>query len=184
MAYMLPEVKRHEGFWPTPTPFQVPQPYALAISSLGRIKISGLQKQLFLTPVPPADAADTTFGCPDEGHIWNPVAYSRAVEFAKKLGLHFSSVDLTLKMGSSWWLFRPVYAHGHFRLDCPYPQENFTNTTAAVAMLYCNDGTDGLYNPIIDLPALGADTFGSMLRDPPADIAVSAFYAVIDSNEQ
>jgi len=162
-------------------PFEVPAPFALAISQLGAIKISGLPEELYLSPTVPADS-DTKFGCSNL-IVWSPVVYSKYVLQAKKLGLQFSTVDLEVKLGSSWWLFRPSDDNQSFALQAPYPEENFTVNTAILASLFCNTDTRGFNNPIIDLAPLGTQTFGTFLRKPVADLSVNSFYAITEEKE-
>lgn len=159
-----------------PRPFQIPEPFALPISQLGQIKVSGMPAQLYFSPTVPADA-HISFGCHPE-HNWCPDVYARAVEFAKKLGMRFSSVDLTVKMGSSWWLYRPVNEAETFRLDCPFPEENFTANTAVIASLFTNTANNGFNNPVIDLAPLGNRNYGSMLRNPPQQLSLNTYYAI------
>lgn len=44
-----------------PDPFEIPSPFALAITQLGAIKLSGMTRQLYLSPSAPA-GSDTNFG--------------------------------------------------------------------------------------------------------------------------
>ncbi|CAA0835223.1 Unknown protein, partial [Striga hermonthica] len=118
---------------------------------------------------PPADY-DTEYGCPNN-LPWTPADYSRAVEQAKKLGLRFTAPDLTVKMGSSWWLYRPNNAVANFSLTCPYPEENFTENTVTLATLFTINVDGTFYNPIIDPADLGDINYGSMLLRPPRGIA-------------
>lgn len=162
-----------------PSPFEVPLPFAYAISQLGHIKISGLPRELFYAPTTPA-GADENF-CLPQGHIWIPSRYAQQVDYAKTLGLKFAPVDLTVKMGSSWWLYRPTTVGTIEQLQCPFPEENFTESTAMLAMLFCIAPDAGLHNPIVAPDAFGNDNFGSMARLDTPQIAVNFYYAVIDS---
>ena len=86
--------------------------------------MSGLLKQIYLSPSAPASAGDN-FGCPAE-YLWSPAAYNNAFEYAKKLQIKFSTVDLTMKTGLISWLHRLVGEGSGITLLCPYPEENFT----------------------------------------------------------
>jgi len=164
-----------------PAHFQVPSPFALAITQLGQIKLSELPEEIYLSPTIPADAA-VNF-CLPEDDVWKPVEYAKAVANAKILGLQFSDVDLESKLGSSWWLYRPVQEDDEFRLECPYPEENFTLNTTILAALFCNNNDDGFLNPIIDLDAIGTAVFCSLLRYPPEDISLNVYYAITETPE-
>ena len=59
-------------------------------------------------------------------YIWSDFTYSDAVDFAEKLGMRFATVDLTVKVGSSWWLFRPRELGDFYELLCPLPGDNYT----------------------------------------------------------
>ncbi|OMO82839.1 hypothetical protein COLO4_22802 [Corchorus olitorius] len=164
-----------------PSPFEVPQPYALAISHLGRVRTSGLPNQMLLTPSLPEDLSPT-FGLA-ENEVWSPYAYARSVEYAKSIGMRFATVDLSVKLGSTWWLYRPVLEEGLFSLQCPIPGENFTNATAILASLFCVDANGGFLNPVFDTGILGADSYGTMLRlrHPRERIDLSTYWAFDDS---
>lgn len=162
-------------------PFEIPQPYALALSQLGQMKVSGLPDELYVTPMIPTDAGGNL--CLPTGITWSAATYNRAVDFAKKIGLQFSTVDLGVKMGSSWWIYRSVEEDNLFQLSCPVPEENFTMQTAALRTLFCINAAGGLNNPIFNLDPLGNDTYGTMLRNPPHRVDVSTFYAVEGSFE-
>jgi len=163
-----------------PTPFEVPQPYALAISQLGMLKLSGEVQELFLSPTIP-DGADINF-CLEAAEAWSPVQYSTALEQAKKLGLRTSTVDLTVKMGSSWWLYRPVSEGDTFALECPWNEENFTANTAVLATLFCNNATGGFNNPIVTLDQLGDKNVGTMLYGMTNLMSRNTYYAVSDES--
>ncbi|KAL5166773.1 hypothetical protein HKD37_18G051677 [Glycine soja] len=65
--------------------------------------------------------------------------YSQNVEIAKKLGLRFCGMDLTVKMGSSWWLYA-LRDGRFFELSCQLREENFTVESAVVrALFWVND---------------------------------------------
>lgn len=164
-----------------PEPFKIPQPYALAIEHFGRFKASGLPSEVYYTPTVDADLVN--FGCTDAAHPWSPINYSRAVSNASKLGLQFSTADLTVKMGSSWWLYRSVNVNNNIRLECPLPEENFTESTAVVACLFCADEAGNPHNPIINNADIGNQIFGSMARNLPAEYAVNCYYAIAPQAE-
>ncbi|CAJ2627943.1 unnamed protein product [Trifolium pratense] len=88
-----------------PDPFEVPEPYALAISQLGKVKIRGLRDEVVALPTIPV-AHGTRFGLPGDER-WNQSDYCLAVDCAKKIGIWFKTVDLKVKMGSTWWLLKP-----------------------------------------------------------------------------
>jgi hypothetical protein len=182
LNYMDGRVDANYRFTPqVPEPFEVLLPYALAIQQIGKVKISGMTEEKFFSPTAPA-GMDASFGLPLP-NSWNPMAYSRAVDIAKKLGLSFATPDLTVKMGSPWWLYRPVQTGISVTLQCPFPEENFTESTAVLAGLFCYHVTNGLYNPIIELNPLGNANYGTMLRNAPPDFALNVYYAISAKNE-
>lgn len=159
-----------------PEPFEVPEPYALAIEQLGSIKVSGKRDEQYLMPTIQV-AHIPRCGLPGNRR-WTPSAYCQAVEMAKKIGLHFSSVDLSVKMGSSWWLYRAVQDGNHFELQCMIPEENYTEQTAALRNLYSVDGHGGYQTNIVDLTPLGNTCYGSMFRNPQDRVDLAVYYAV------
>lgn len=150
-----------------PQPFEVPEPYALAISQLGSIKVRGMRKESYFLPTISADHT-TGFDLPG--------AYCKAVEQAKKIGLHFASVDLSVKMGSSWWLYQP---HQDGDLFCLIPEENFTVQTAMLRNLFSVNADGGYQSDIVDLTPLGNTCYGVMCRNPPEREDVAIYCAVI-----
>lgn len=162
----------------TPVQFKVPIAYALAISQLGRFKVSGLMIEYYYTPmITEEDAANF---CLEEGEQWSPTAYVQAVEIAEKAGMKFHTVDLSVKKGSAWWLLKPQETNTTtFRLLCPFPEENFTIEDALVHALFCVNSNFGFMNPIFDLTPLGPNEYGSMLRNPMDRIDVATFNAVV-----
>ncbi|DAZ87289.1 TPA_asm: coat protein [Arceuthobium sichuanense virus 5] len=158
-----------------PAPLEVPRPYALAISQLGRFKSSGAVEEGYYSPTISVDAPTFLIM---QGSFWSSSIYTQAMEFAKNLGLKFSTPDLGVKMGSSWWLYKPVQEQNHFRLSCLIPEENFTVTTAVLRTLFCSNGTGGVLSELFDLASLGAVDYGSMLRNPPAGVDQSTYNAI------
>lgn len=51
-----------------------------------------------------------------------------------------------MKKGSSWRIYRPVPTENSVQLECPYPEENFSDYTAVLALLFCKNATSGVYN--------------------------------------
>lgn len=162
----------------TPQPFELPLPYALAISQLGAVKTHGSPQEGYYCPTIPATTSNFLLPA---GISWNPPTYSRAVEYAKSLGLKFTQPDLDVQMASTWWLYRPVLTGLHFCLECPLPEENFTLNTAVLRTLFCNDATGGFMVNLFDLTPVGTDTYGSMLRNPQYEVDVTTYYAIEDA---
>lgn len=88
-----------------------------------------------------------------------------------------------VKLGSSWWLYCPTAEDEAFRLECPYPEENFTLNNAVLATLFTNTATGGFNNAITDTASLGTKTYGSFVRNPPPDISIQTYYAIIEEPE-
>nr|QPL17794.1 coat protein [Pistacia cryptic virus] len=164
-----------------PVPFEVPRPYALAISQLGQIKASGLPTEEYFSPIS-SDTASANF-CLPAGALWSPINYCRSVEYAKRIGIQFTTVDLSVKMGSTWWLYRPIQEQDVFALHCPLPEENFTRATACLHSLFCVNAAAGFFNPIFNLNALGDADYGTMLRTPPDRVDLSTYFAIEDAPE-
>ncbi|OIT06636.1 hypothetical protein A4A49_02124 [Nicotiana attenuata] len=163
----------------TPAPFEVPVPYALAIQQLGVVEAR--KRTAFIPTLTKADGESTFLPASAK---WNPCGYTQAVEFCKSIGLRFQSVDLSVKIGSSWWLFRPVLEGNYFELRCPLPEDNFTESGSVLHTLFLHDADDGPNNAIMDLSAIPDKNYGSMLRNPPQGISVNSFFAINDDVAQ
>ncbi|KAK3034357.1 hypothetical protein RJ639_032255 [Escallonia herrerae] len=121
------------------------------------------------------DAAN--FGLP-QGSKWSAPLYAQAVEYAKSLGLQFTTVDLNGKLGSSWWLYKQNVEEDFFSLDCIIPEDNYTPETAVLHTLWCINEESGFDNEFVDLSPLGTHVYGSMLRNPHAGINLDTYFAI------
>ncbi|KAK3041664.1 hypothetical protein RJ639_001474 [Escallonia herrerae] len=155
---------------------EIPAPFALAISHLGLFKVSSRTDDLKVGPTfSAADAAN--FGLP-QGSKWSAPLYAQAVEYAKSLGLQFTTVDLNGKIGSSWWLYKQNVEEDFFSLDCIIPEDNYTPETAVLHTLWCINEESGFHNEFVDLSPLGTHVYGSMLRNPHAGINLDTYFAI------
>ncbi|CAL1395757.1 unnamed protein product [Linum trigynum] len=159
-----------------PNNFRVLAPYALAISQLGMLNVTSLTREVRLTP--DVDAADAGSYLLPSGATWCPAAYGQACEFAEKIGLLLGPVDLSQKIGSSWWVYKVRVEEDIMTLQCPIPEDNFSVESALVRSLFLRtDGSEG-DNWIFEVESFSLDDYGSMLRNPPEDIAITTFFAV------
>lgn len=165
-----------------PANFPLPGPYALAITQLGAIKVSGLTTVTKVCPT--LSAQDAPRMMIPANLRWNLQAYHRAVEFAKKLGLKFEAPDLTMKIGSSWWLFDNNETDDMVNFRCRLPEDNFTPQTAVIACLFAAAADDNFVNPIVDLTPLEDVDYGTMLRNPPAEFNVTCYLVLNDESEE
>jgi len=107
------------------------------VSQLGSVKVSGMTEEFTLTPII-GEFGGSRLGL-SKGTTWCSFRYSQNVEIAKKLGLRFCGMDLTVKMGSSWWLYA-LRDGRFFELSCQLREENFTVESAVVrALFWVND---------------------------------------------
>lgn len=159
-----------------PDHFEIPTPFAFAISQLGVVEVSSLPRRMICYPT--ADLADASNHLVGNKRNWSQTAYAEAVRYAKYLGMSFSTVDLDIKVGSSWWLFKPDVTDGLLSIRCPLPEDNYTLAGATVFMLFYHDvGSD----PAIDLfniDSLGNDDYGSFIRNPRDGFNASSYYAI------
>lgn len=158
------------------TPFEVLIPFVLAINQVGIVNVSSLTKELILLP----DASPTAAAryLLPTNVTWSRTNYVLAVEFAKKIGVEFSTVDLSVKLRSSWWLYRPVKDRDILTLQCPLPEDNFTESSAVLRTLFLRTDQNAEANEIFNLANIGNHDYGSMLRNPPDDVCVSTYFAV------
>lgn len=110
-----------------------PTPFAFAIQQLRFVDVDDLSNKLKVVPYFPSDGH--TFGVPN-GFTWNNVEYLHAVEYARRLGMQFSIVNPKVKCGSAWWLFKQEFSEGIFKLQCPLPEINFTESMAVTHTLF------------------------------------------------
>ena len=163
-----------------PDNLEVPAPYALAISQLGKLEASSLEE---IVTYKPTISSDTTNFCLPTTVMWNTAKYLQAVEYGKSINMTFDKVNLVSPLGSSWWLYRPNQTDGLFSLQCTLPEDNYTEATAVLHTLYCYNATSGPFNEICDLSPVDNHNYGTMLRNPHADIAVSTYFAIEDAPE-
>lgn len=160
------------------TELPVVAPFAFAIQQLGAVNIANLLTEARYVPVFPT--AGHTYGVPT-GHTWNPNQYAQAVEYARKIGLHFSIVDTKQKSGTAWWLLRQVYAEEVFELKLPFPEVNYTSSMALTHALFLHGSEPDPSNTIFDLTPCGTADYGYILRDPHLGINVTVFETVDES---
>lgn len=163
-----------------PDTLEVPAPYALAISQLGIVEASSLVRSTTYAPTIPAG---TTNFCLPPGITWSTATYLQAMEYGKKIGLNFKSIDLSVPLGSSWWLYRPDLTDDLFSLQCTLPEDNYTEATAVLYSLFCTNSTGGHLNEIFDLSPITAHDYGAMIRNPHTDISVSSYFAIEEAPE-
>jgi hypothetical protein len=163
------------------TDLPVVAPFAFAIQQLGAVNIANLDREARYVPVLP----DTghAFGVPT-GYSWNPNKYAQAVDYARKIGLHFNVVDLKQKSGTAWWLLRQHYEEEIFELKLPFPEVNFTSAMAVTHTLFLRGHEDNPSNGIFNLTPCGNDDYGYILRDPHFGINVSTFETIDDSAKE
>ncbi|XP_062011188.1 uncharacterized protein LOC133727802 [Rosa rugosa] len=158
------------------SPFEVPQPFGVAISGLGFVRITSLPFEQIICPT--LSEVNATGLCLPSDQSWSFHRYSQAVEFAKGIGLKFSTVDLSVNLGSSWWLYRPVVDGGIFRLQCILPPDNYSKESAVVRTLFMSSSVDNIAgHEIFDLSSVENHDYGSMLRNPHEGINVSTYLA-------
>lgn len=159
-----------------PDHFEIPTPFAFAISQLGVVEVSSLSKRMICYPT--ADLADAQQHLCVHKRNWSQTAYAEAVRYAKHLGMDFSTVDLDVKVGSSWWLFKPDLTDGLLSIRCPLPEDNYTLAGATVFMLFYHDvGSDPALT-LFNLVSLDDADFGSFIRNPRDGFNASAYYAI------
>nr|UZZ64762.1 coat protein [Camellia cryptic virus 1]UZZ64763.1 coat protein [Camellia cryptic virus 1]UZZ64764.1 coat protein [Camellia cryptic virus 1] len=164
-----------------PETLVVPTPYALAISQLGIVRASSLvEEKIFCPTIHQGSAAN--FCLPQNIH-WSTARYLQAVEFGQKIGMRFAPVDLSVPLGSSWWLYRQDDTDHLFSLQCSIPEDNFTEATAVLHSLFCINEQGGFANEIFNLNPIERHDYGAMLRNPHADINVSSYFAIEDAPE-
>ena len=159
-----------------PDHFEIPTPLAFAISQLGVVEVSSLPKRMICYPTADLASAQTHFV--GNKRNWSQTAYAEAVRYAKYLGMSFSTVDLDIKVGSAWWLFKPDVTDGLLTIRCPLPEDNYTLAGATVFMLfYHNVGSDAALE-LFNLTPLGTHDYGSFLRNPRDGFNASSYYAI------
>ena len=159
--------------------FEIPTPYALAFQYLGIFRVENMTRELELIPTVSDTDARTICG---EYDSWSPTVYQKAVEFAKSLGISFQKVDLTVKLGSAWWLLKSNNDAEAYSLDACLPESNYTPEDAVIRALWCVTGTGTFHSDIADLSSLKMNR-GSFLHAPPPDIALTCFHGLIESPE-
>ncbi|DAZ87296.1 TPA_asm: coat protein [Arceuthobium sichuanense virus 8] len=165
-----------------PSPFMVPTPFALAIQHLGVVKVSSLTYSRSYVPTF-TEEQSVNYGLLS-GNPWSIAAYNEAVEFAKSVGMQFSTVDTQVRLGSSWWLLEPNEDDEIFTLRCRLPEDNYTEQTAVIALLFCNTTDGGFLNPICDLSSLPEADYGSLVRDPPYGVHMNAYFGIEATSDQ
>jgi len=159
--------------------FEVPTPYALAIQHLGIFKVENMTHELELIPVvSEAEAKKFCIGA----NTWSPPAYQTAVDFAKRLGISFMKTDLTVKLGTAWWLLKSKDDGEDYQLEACIPESNYTPEDAVIRALWCVNSAGTFHVDIADLSELTMER-GSFLRSPPNDIALTCFYGMMESSE-
>eukprot|EP00262_Sarcandra_glabra_P003549 TRINITY_DN14287_c0_g3_i1.p1 TRINITY_DN14287_c0_g3~~TRINITY_DN14287_c0_g3_i1.p1 ORF type:complete len:344 (-),score=9.31 TRINITY_DN14287_c0_g3_i1:46-1077(-) len=158
-----------------PDTLEVPAPYALAISQLGIVEASSMER--IKRFVPTLTNEDRNY-CLPAGIIWSTARYLQAVEYGKKIGISFKAIDLSVPLGSSWWLYRQDNTDDLFSLQCTLPEDNYTEATAILHTLFCSNGQGGLLNEIFDLSPIENHNYGAILRNPHVDINVSSYFAI------
>lgn len=157
----------------------IPSPFAFSIQQLGYVDVDDLNILLKVVPYFPSDGH--TFGVPN-GFTWNNDEYIHAVEYARRLGMHFSIVYPKVKCGSAWWLFKQEFSEGIFKLQCPLPETNFTETMAVIHTLFLSGTQPNMTNAIADLTPLGTDNYGYMLFNPHIGINIDSYGAFSNQN--
>jgi hypothetical protein len=169
-----------------PEPFEIPLPFAAAVSRLGAVEVRSLTRRMVAAPAVPADAAASFLL--DPGRSFDVHAYARATAFARSLGVQFTPVDVVggaaPRAGTAWWLLRgSVDADaGVFSLRCVLPESNYTDEDAIVHSMFCLDeqlrfGAE-LFR--LDDGGVAQGEYGSMLRNPHAGMNVNSFLAFSD----
>lgn len=159
----------------SPEPFKVPYPFALAISALGVVKVSSLTSEKDICPSATQEDA-ARFLLPANTR-WSTARYALSKEFAEKIGMKFASVDLSVKLGGSWWLFRPVEIGTILALRCTLPEDNYTEETAVMRTLYLRPEEQLASNEIFDLSDIDDHDYGSFIKNPFDDINVTTYFA-------
>ncbi|UFK61916.1 coat protein 2 [Silvergrass cryptic virus 1] len=159
-----------------PEPFEVPLPFAIAISQLGAFEINSLAERKIA--IPGLSDADATARLLDGR--FTAAEYAHATEFAKSLGIQFSAVDLDVKLGSAWWMFRATPVDEVFTLICPLPESNFTETNSLIYLMFCVNQDGSFGTQLFALGDYAATDYGSMLRNPHDGANVNAFFAFSD----
>lgn len=166
-----------------PDPLQILEPFALAISQLGVFPVSSVEKEMIYLPTL-SDADAASYLMMDPAHPWSTTKYSQALELAKKIGLRFETVDLSVKLGSSWWLLRVTKEEDIVTLQCNLPEDNFTEATAVLRSLYLYPAESAASNQIFNLAPLGTHDYGAMIRNPHEDIAMSTYYGIANQDAE
>lgn len=159
----------------------IPLPFAYAIQQLGIVHVIDLEQEIKIAPVFPEEGH--RFGVPTN-QIWNSNAYYDAVVYAKSLGMQFGIVDLKEKKGTAWWLFRPYISEGVFELQCPIPETNFSSALAITYSLFLPKDPSTEQRVLFDTTELGDQVFGTFMRSPHQDIALTAFYGITQSDPE
>lgn len=160
----------------------IPQAFAFAIQQLGTVNVADLPYERKLMPCFPMSGH--LYGIPP-GSAWNPNAYAMAVEYARSLGMRFQIVDLKVKNGSAWWLFRQYYEDGIFELQAPLPEVNFTDSMAVTHTLFLNGQNPDPSNPFVDLSIFPInDEYGVFLQNPHPGINLSTYEAIGETAQE
>jgi hypothetical protein len=86
---------------------------------------------------------------------------SELVKFAKKsLGIEFSTVDLDMKMGSSWWMLRGEITEEVFYLSLLLPESNFSEGNAILHSMFRLNTDRSFATTLFILGDLNAGTCG------------------------
>nr|CAH2618946.1 putative coat protein [Japanese plum-yew deltapartitivirus]CAI5383960.1 putative coat protein [Japanese plum-yew deltapartitivirus] len=158
---------------------EIPLPYALCIQQLGTVKINSMTTEMTVIPTYPTNVTD--FFLTDTN--WNAAEHAENVAYVKALGVPCSTVNLSTKIGSAWWLMRQETVDGTVRISCPLPESNFTEAGTVMNSMFLTGRGDPVINKIADLTPLGIKNYGIMLQNPRRGIQVAAFHALCGSDD-
>jgi hypothetical protein len=161
-----------------PNPLEIPKPFALAIQMLGAVEIHSMTRRTIA--VPGLTTADAATACLATGEQLIPALYAQAVEYAKKKGLQFATVNFDVKYGSAWWLLNCPRESQIPELQVRLPESNFTESDALMHLMFCALADGSFGSPLFTLGELNNADYGTIVRNPHAEANVSSFFAFSD----
>ncbi|KAJ1282549.1 hypothetical protein BS78_03G061000 [Paspalum vaginatum] len=163
-----------------PGVLEIPKPFAIAVQRLGAVGIQDLTVRRIV--VPAAAATDSATWLLDSKTDWSPSAYSRAVGYARSLGMQFSAVDTRVKAGSSWWLYSGSVSstNGAYMASMVFPETNYDEENAPLHTMFCCRGDGSIAGSVFQLDAVSEGHFGTMLRRPPPGFHSCTFFGYSD----
>ncbi|OIT18836.1 hypothetical protein A4A49_57134, partial [Nicotiana attenuata] len=147
----------------------------IKLSNTNVMKVSSLSSRKVF--VPSADTEDAKRLLLPVNQAWDPPSYSQAVEYAKSLGMEFAAPDLDVKLGSAWWLHTVRATNTFQAIECPLPEDNFTESTAVLFSLFCTRRGANFGAHLFAMDQVGEDRWTDFIVNPPAAVNVTSFFA-------